>query len=422
MVESPLSYWAVFRHRNFRFLWVAMSISLTGDVLFNLALNWLILEKTGSALSVGGNLLVGVASDVLFRSLAGALADRMNRKTLMLAGDLFRGGVVVGLFILLKNTPFHLEYLYLTTFLLGLGSNLFFPAYRAVLPNLLPPQAWLTGRALTTASARLITALVSGAGGWLLAGLGTMPAILLNALSFFLSALFLTLCQMPDTPSSSPPLTPSGLLVQMRDGLKYVGANPGLRGLFILLTLGDFGAAFLWPVQAVFVARVFHRGPEVYGALATASLLGSFVGAMLLGQFSHRFHAHPRQSYLLAALTWGVSALAYGINSSLALAFGLRFLIGVALSVVSIPLAAQVDIQTDDAFRGRVGATMSLGSQVVSPLAVTLSGWIADAWTPRGSYVVAGSILLLAALLSLKSPAFQNSRFHHHLLTPKATK
>ena len=87
-----------------------------------------------------------------------------------------------------------------------------------------------------------------------------------------------------------------------------------------------------------------------------------------------------------------------------------RFLIGAALSTLIIPLAARVDTHTDDAFRGRVGATMSLGSQVVSPLAVTLSGWMADAWSPRVSYVIAGSLLLITALISLILPDIQHAR------------
>ncbi|NUM48489.1 MAG: MFS transporter [Anaerolineales bacterium] len=398
-----VSYREVFRHRDFRLLWAAMSVSLSGDVLFNLALNWLILEKTGSALSVGGNLFVGVVSDLLFRTLAGALADRMNRKMLMLGSDLFRGGVVLGLFILLNIMPFHLGYLYGTTFLLGVGSNLFFPAYRAVLPNLLPPQAWLTGRALTTASARLITTVVSGVGGWVL-GMGTSPAILLNGLSFFISAGLLALCRLPQ---QAPQKTPRfSMLTQVREGVRYVAGNRVLLGLFALLTLGDFGAAFLWPVHVVFAERVFQGGPALYGALATASLLGSFVGALMLGRFSRWFQRSGR-SYFWAAAGWGMSAVLFGLNTSLPLAFVYRFLIGAALSVVSIPLATWVDAHTDDAFRGRVGATMSLGTQVVSPLAVTLSGWVADAWTPRVSYVIAGTLLLLTAIISRNFPVFQ---------------
>ena len=409
--KPVVSYREVFRNRNFSLLWAAMSISLSGDVLFNFALNWLILEKTGSALSVGGNLIVGVVSDLLFRSLAGALADRWNRRYLMLASDLLRAGVMLGLLILIRTLPFQLGFLYLTTFLLGMLSNLFFPAYRAVLPNLLPPDALMTGRALTTTSARLITTLVSGASGWMLASMGTQAAILLNALSFLLSAGLLALCQMPQAASSAEkPLKLRGLLANVWEGWGYVSHQRILLNLFFLMTLGDFGAAFIWPVHVVFVERVLHGGPELYGVLATASLLGSIAGALFVGRFSGWFNLNIGRSYFLAAWMWGTGAVLFGLNTFPPLAFLYRFLIGAALSTLSIPLSALVDTQTDDTFRGRVGATMSLGSQVVSPLAVTLSGWMADAWSPRVSYVTAGSLLLLTALISLLLPGIRHAR------------
>jgi ENTS family enterobactin (siderophore) exporter len=167
------------------------------------------------------------------------------------------------------------------------------------------------------------------------------------------------------------------------------------------MTLGDFGAAFIWPVHIVFVERVLHGGPELYGVLATASLLGSIAGALFIGRFSGWFNRNLGHSYFLSAWVWGAGAVLFGLNTFLPLAFVYRFLIGAALSTLSIPLASLIDTHTDDAFRGRVGATMSLGSQVVSPLAVTISGWLADAWSPRVSYVTAGCLLLLTALVFL---------------------
>jgi len=187
--STSISYRSILQNRNFVFLWLAESISLLGDIVFQFSINWLILAETGSALQIGGNLVVSVIARVFFKSVAGVLADRWNRRWLMVSSDLLRGGLVLCLATFLWLMPFNILYIYIASFLLTSISSFFMPAFQATIPNVLDKDALVAGRSLTMGTARLLQTVGSAASGLLIAMFGARWGILINALSFFLSAL-----------------------------------------------------------------------------------------------------------------------------------------------------------------------------------------------------------------------------------------
>ena len=93
--QRKLTYSDVLRNRNFALLWIGQSVSLIGDVVYFLAINWYILEKTGSALQIGGNVIFTVISSMIFSSVAGVVADRWDRRWIMIFSDLIRGFILI---------------------------------------------------------------------------------------------------------------------------------------------------------------------------------------------------------------------------------------------------------------------------------------------------------------------------------------
>ena len=409
--SKTVTYLDVLRNRNFALLWMGQSISLVGDIMFMFSINWLILEKTGSALQVGGNLLVTVISDVVFSSIAGVLADRWNRRRLMLGSDLLRGGLVLALAIALGLTPFSIWYIYITNFFLTSISSFFFPTYQAVIPGVLDREALVTGRSLTISTARLLQALGSALSGLLIVAFSVEWGIVINALSFFISALTIFLAQIPQaTAPSQKSLTIATLLGDVLEGWRLIRESMVLASLFLLFTLGDFGAAFTWPVHVVFAEKVLKGGPQLYGYLASVSLVGGFLGAFFVGRYNKWFKKHAGLSYFLANSIWGLFCILFGLTSSIPLALVYRFAIGWSLSMIHVPISALVDVNTPDSHRGRVWASIIMGSSVASTVSIGLSGLIADHWSARASYVIAGVILLITALVSFGLPRIRNAR------------
>lgn len=408
---SPPGYRSLLRNRNFALLWSAESISLVGDIVFLISMNWLILAETGSALRIGGNLAVTVIARVVFGSIAGVLADRWNRRRLMLSTDLLRGGLVLSLAIILWLVPFNIWYVYVTTFLLTSFSSFFMPAFQATIPNVLEKEALVTGRSLSVGTARLVQTLGSAASGLLIAAFGARMGIVINALSFFLSALAIFLTRIPQSVTSTQrPLTISASFGDVSEGWQFIRSHTIPASLFLLFTLTDFGAAFTWPVHVVFAEKVLNGGPQLYGYLGTMALVGGFVGAFFIGRYSDWFNQHVGLSYFLAASAWGLLSILFGLTSSIPLALGYRFLIGWALSMIHVPISSLLDASVTDTYRGRVWATIGIGSSLVSPIAVGLSGLAADYWSARASYLIAGTLLVITALLVFRLPGIRTAR------------
>jgi MFS family permease len=401
--ERKLTYRDILRNRNFTLLWTGQSISLIGDILYFIALNWLILEQTGSALQIGGNVMVDVVGGVIFSSIAGVIVDRWNRRWIMVVSDLIRGGVLLLLLFFVKTGFFNIWLIYSATFALRAVSSFFSPAYQSLIPNLLQKDELMIGRSLNISSANLLRATATAFSGVIVAFAGTQIAILINAVSFFFSAALLTLIKPPQSiqETKTNKLTFANFLQDITAGWKYIRSIPILVGLFIMFTFGDFGAAFTWPVHAIFAEKVLGGGSELYGYLSTASMLGAFAGGYFIGRYNKWFNNRPGKSYALAAFLWGCLSIAFSQSTSIPIALGLRFAIGWALSMIHVPISTLVDTTVSDEFRGRVWATLSIGSMASGSIATFLSGIIADQSSPRLSYLIAGLILVLTALLAV---------------------
>lgn len=409
--QVSVSYFGLLRNRNFALLWFGQSASLLGDIIFMFSINWLILEKTGSALQVGGNLVVTVISGTLFSTLAGVLADRWDRRWLLLISDLLRGGIVLTLALVLWAIPFNITYIYIFTFLLTAIASFFMPAYQSIIPNILEKETLVVGRSLTVASSRLLQAMGSAFSGILIAIFSTQWGIVINGLSFLVSAFTIFLTHIPQsTTPPKKPLTTSTMFSDALVGLQFIRGHAVLFSLFLLFTLTDFGAAFTWPVHVVFAEKVLMGGSELYGYLATSALLGGFVGAFLIGRYSKWFNYRAGVSYFIATLAWGVLSMIFALTSSIPLALAYRFLIGGALSMIHVPISSLLDAHTPDEYRGRVWSTIGIGSSIVSTFSVGFSGLIADYTSPRYSYLIAGALLVITAFFAFSLPSIRKAR------------
>src|SRR5436305_2152396 len=191
------------QNRNFRLLYIGQAISQLGDWFNAVAVYALLLDLTGSATAVAWILITQSLPVPLVGPLAGVVVDRVNRRRLMIAADLFLGVLILGL--LLVRTADRVWIAYVVTAFTMSASAFFEPARTSTIPNITSPQELMPANALSAATWSAMLAIGASVGGLVTAWLGRDVAFVINAASFFVSAIFLARTHYDATPPDRPP-------------------------------------------------------------------------------------------------------------------------------------------------------------------------------------------------------------------------
>ena len=357
-------------NHDFRNLWLATMVSYAGDWFNLLASAALVAHLTDSGLAISALFLARFLPLFFFTPIAGVLADRFDRKRLLIAADLLRAFTVLA-FILVQVTQ-QVWLLYVLTVIQFALSALFAPTHSAVIPNLVDKKELVTANALDGFTWSTMLALGALAGGVVATLFGLTTAFVLDALTFVWSAWFISRIAGPTRQGDVA--TTGAALLQFVDGLRYLHSRP-----FILtMSLIKGGAALCWGALNVLevglAEQIFPIGEK--GAISLSIFyamngIGSGLGPLLV----RRWLGDSRQAALWA-LTVGFALLTVGMFwlslaatlPEAAVATLVRTLGGGSLWVFS---AALLQMLVADAYRGRVFAfefTLFTLSQSLSTL------------------------------------------------------
>jgi MFS family permease len=360
-------YWRLVRdNRNFRKLWLAQVVSEIGDWFYALAIYNLLLELTGRSTLVGLALVLQVLPQTLIAPTAGVVNDRLRRKRVMIAADLARVVIVLGM--LLVRTKATVWLVFPLLFMESAMVSFFEPARSAVLPNITGESDLL--RANTLASATWCMNLAIGAlfGGVAGAVLGRDAVFVLNAASFLASALWIRSMRFDEPHAEGKPPFHARELVDfspIMEGLRYIRSDKRLLPtVFVKCGIGLSGANnVILPIMGTQIFAVHWRGlaPE-RGALLGMSLLvaargvgalfGPIVGGAWAGESTERLRGGILIGFLLAAA--GYMSLSWAPTIGLAIACVVLANFGLSSNWVFSTTLLQTS--TADRFRGRVFA------------------------------------------------------------------
>src|SRR5262245_41733868 len=228
---------AVLRQKNFARLWAGGAISTLGDWLLFIALPFAIYNMTGSALATGAMFIAQSLPSLLFGALGGIFADCWDRRRTMIVGDLLRA--VLLMLLLVVHSRETLWALYLVVFLEASAAQFFNPAKNALLPRLVDEQQLMPANALNWMSVELTRLVGAPLGGLLVALWGLESVILLDSVSYLLSALLIATVAAPPAERSAAPEQTSSPLAQVWSelvaGLRLVARERWLAGLFLAM-------------------------------------------------------------------------------------------------------------------------------------------------------------------------------------------
>jgi MFS family permease len=364
------------------------------------AQNWLVLTMTGSASAffLGLDTFLGEAPILLFTLIGGVVADRHDRRRLLITSQYVQMTAAFTLAALVYWDAVRIWHVLTLSVVTGLAQAFGGPAYQSLLPSLVEKQHLPNAIAFNSIQfnlARVIGPLLAGAA---LAAFGMVACFGLNGLSFFAVIVALLSLHVRHT----PPAATRRMGEELRGGFAYVKANPALIGL---ATLG-FATTFLGnPILTflpLFAQNVFRGGVNQYTHLMAYAGAGAVTGAMVvawLGKFRHM-----GRTLLWLQLAFGILVGLFAITRLLWLNAVLLFAAGACMVMVFAMLSSLVQLNAPNEMRGRVMSIYMVAFRGGMPLGSLAGGWFATLTSAPAVLVVNGALLtLVAAWFLLKS-------------------
>lgn len=384
------------RVRNYRLFASGQVISNTGTWMQRTAQDWLVLELSNNS-GVALGIVTGLQflPVMLFGLYGGVVADRYDKRTMLITTQAFMGVLALALGLLDVTGVVSLWQVYVLAAALGLGSAFDIPIRQSFVTEMVGERELPNAVSLNSATFNVARVVGPAAAGLLISGIGTGWVFLLNAVSFIGVIAGL---QMMRTSELRPEARTPRSKGQLREALSYVRQRDELLVPILLLALvGMFG--FNFPVTIALMARVtFHRGAESYGLLGTALAVGSVAGALLGAHRSGRGIRPPPRTYVIAGTLFGIFEAIAGLMPAY-WSFAL-LLVPTGLTMLTFANAVNTSIQlsTGPQFRGRVMGLYTLVFVGGTPIGAPLIGLLAQHVGPRSSLIVGGGVSALAAV------------------------
>jgi MFS family permease len=386
------STFAALRVPNFRIYLSAHAVASTGTWMQNIALEWLVLELSGSPAAVGIAMACQFLPMLLIGMYGGVIADRYPKRAVLMVTQTLNGLLSGALAVLTITGHVRVEHVYLFALAAGLVFVVDNPT-RQVFVNEVVPQRYVRNAIALNAAVFQTSRLVGPAvAAVMIATVGTGWAFAANALSYLAPLAGLLLIRSADLlPTPAVERAPG----QLRSALRYVAARPHVAWTIVLVgVVGTFGLKF--PVVLTAMAdETFAGGAELYGLFNVVLAVGSVAGALVAGG---RTHTRLR-TIVLAGAAFGaaqfVAALAPGL--------GVFLVALVAMGMVNLAFQAManssVQSWVDPEVRGRVMGLYMLAFVGGTPLGGPVIGWITDAFGARVGMAVCGLLPLFAAVV-----------------------
>jgi len=407
-----LSLLRAFHHRFFALVWIGQTLSRIGDFLYQVALAWWVLQKTGSAAAMGTVLVVSFTPMLLFFLICVVAVDRFSRARLMLLSDLLRGAVVGMVAMLAFTDLLEIWHVYVAGLIFGFVDAFFQPAYTAMVPTLVPPEALSSANSLSSMSVQ--TGRIAGpllAAGMI--GLGGTPlAFALNALTFFISAAFLVpLLRLPPperalaaNDDAGTEQRPTGVLRDVREGIATVLDTPWLLIGITVFALTNVTLAGPYSVAMPFLVKDhLHQDVAVLGFLYSMFPIGYLIGGVWLGR---RTRIKRRGPIIYGGMAVaGLMLSLFGLSLPIAVLAMAALVNGAALEAGNLAWLSALQELVPNEKLGRVSSIDMLGSFVLLPIGFGLTGWLAEQIGPAQVFTLGGAIAAVLALLALTHPA-----------------
>jgi MFS family permease len=386
---SPPAIGHPFRNANYRLWLIGSTISFLGDQFYLVALPWLILQKTGSALAMGGVLMAGSIPRAVLMLMGGVVSDRISARKIMMATAMGRTILVTVIGVLIWLGVLRMWELYALAIAFGLADAFAAPAGMAYLPFLVSREQMVAATSVSQSTAQLTTIAGPIPAGFVIKALGTAWAFFLDTISF----LFIigALWKLPDPPK--PQAARKAVWHSMAEGIMYVGKDVPLRSLMLLAMILNLCITGPIGIGLAYIAKMKFGSPAIYGIVVSGFAAGGLTGALLAGVWKVRRRG---VMFLLSSALLAPCLTLIGLVPSLWSLIAVVLVMGAVAGSMNVHIGAWIMQRIDAAVRGRVGSVLMLASMGMMPISYAVAGFLV-AWNLKLMFVLAGGIMLLAA-------------------------
>jgi DHA3 family macrolide efflux protein-like MFS transporter len=397
----------------FRDLWLGQAISQFGDACYYVIFMFMVKKATGSDAMVGFVGALEALPFLLFGPYAGVLADRMDRKKIMLLSDLVSGGALVVFAIVLTSMNNPPPWLMMTmAFSLSTFRCFFTPAKSAAIPSVVPPEYLVRANALSMTAQNLMPmlglAIAAGVAGQLY---DLSPKafyfwmITINAASFFVSAVYIA--RLPKLMSDRKDSRPMKAMEDFRIGMGFIRKRRDISVYIAMLTVFRLMVSPFFVVYMAVNDRWFDGKPGTVAWLEFAFFLGMVISSWKATSFQPK---KPGQSFALFLAVVGVTVAAMAWSQNFWLFCFWNFVAGLAVPLADIPIMTYMQISIPDEFRGRVNSVLSMIATGAMTIGMAAGGSLLKQFGPETVFLIMGIGMAVACLGGLLDPVFRNIR------------
>lgn len=360
-----------------------------------LAQSWLVLQLSGSPFLLGLDAFLGEIPIFLFSLVGGVIADRVDRRHVLLASQFVQMScafLLTGLIAFKVVAVWHILSL---SVVVGFAQAFGGPAYQALIPSLVKQDHLPNAIAMNSIQFNVARVIGPVLGGLALTQLGAAWCFGLNGLSFVAVIISLVSLRVQFVPSGRT----SSMVDSMRQGFGFVRGKPGMVALIVLAFLATMLGIPLMVFLPVFAKDVFRQGPTVYTLLLAFSGAGSIVGALLVAATGNT--RHKGRVIVVTLVLLGMLMVGFSLSRWLPMSCAMVFLAGAAMIAVFATLSSLVQLLTSDQMRGRVMSVYNVAFRGGMPMGSLLAGAMAPVLTAPVVLGIYGALLSLLGLYFL---------------------
>jgi predicted MFS family arabinose efflux permease len=376
-------------------MWFGACTSSIGTWMQIVAQGWLIYRLSHSAFYLALDQFLGGIPIFLFSLIGGVVADRTERRRILLASQYVQMASATILTLLVAAGVVHVWHILCLSFVSGLAQSFGGPAYQALIPTLVDREDMPNAIALNSIQFNMAVTIGPALAGQALAKLGETWCFGLNAVSFLAPIISLSIISTRFLPQT----TTESIFSSLKQGIKFVRRQNSMEALVILAFCMTALSMPMRTYIPVFVKDIFHRGPETYGNLLSLMGLGSICGSLIVAE---RGNMSNKGRYALTMLIClGAAISAFSLSKSLPLSYAMLALVGASMMAVFATVTSLVQLITTNEMRGRVMSVYNCAFRGGMPMGNLLSGWLVPVFTAPIVLGVNGLLLILVALYFL---------------------
>jgi predicted MFS family arabinose efflux permease len=370
-------------NHDFRRLFIGQLVSQTGDWFNSVALFTLLLRLTGSGEAVGYILIIKLLPSFFVGPLAGVVADRFNRKTIMIVADIARGFLVLG--FLLVETPGQVWIVYVLAAVEIAIASFFDPAKSAAIPNIVSREELIAANALSAASWSVTLALGAALGGLVTNAFGGNTAFVIDSISFFVSAAYISAVRARLSPQKQKRDSRLSIadvtgVTDLIEGARYLRSNPRVIALLLVKSGWGLGGGVLL-LLTIYGKQIFPLGRDgsaSIGLLYAARGLGALIGPMIAGLITSGAPRTMRQSISVAFFVSTAFYLLFAHSPVMAVALICVFGAHSGGSIQWVFSTTLLQMTVPDRFLGRVFALEMALLTLTMSVSTYVTGWGVD--------------------------------------------